>query len=193
MCAGLLGERFIPVIRDAQARGWLAPGCRVVPSRARVVGMLVESSYLRRMTRLDAAACGFALPTDIADDLGSASPYDIPLGRLLQSGQARALSSPFEAWDIGFDLAGLPPAGGRSKRIHVQATRCGRVDAIAFWWECDLVGDGADLAYRMGEQIQAAADRDEPGPDPPRQFAQRARIDAIAIGIDGGGMGLQPV
>jgi type II protein arginine methyltransferase len=50
---GLLGESFIPVLRDARARGWMVDaggddsaqqGARVVPCRARVFGQLVEST-----------------------------------------------------------------------------------------------------------------------------------------------------
>ena len=59
---GLLGENFIPVLREAANRGWLAPRCRVLPARARVYAQLVESACLRRMATLDASALGFALP-----------------------------------------------------------------------------------------------------------------------------------
>ena len=50
---GLLGENFIPVLREAANRGWFAPRCRVLPARARVYAQLVESACLRRMATLD--------------------------------------------------------------------------------------------------------------------------------------------
>ena len=177
---GLLGESFLRVIRDANARGWLAPTCRVVPCRgsnarlltsllfsfprlllscslpplkamalsrpqvpcrARVFGVLIESEYLRHMAVLSCSACGMQLPSDVAADGGSSSPYDIPLGVLLARGQARALSAPFACWEIGFELDSLPPVAGRSKRLAgVVATAAGHVDAVAFWWSCESTG-----------------------------------------------------
>ena len=102
------------------------------------------------------------LPADVAADRGSSSPYDIPLGVLLARGQARALSAPFAAWDIGFEIETLPPAAGRSKRLAgIVASCAGRVDAVAFWWTCDLDDEGRhvlDSAPAMGGAVGAGED-----------------------------------
>ena len=142
--SGLLGEQFIPALHDAHARGWLSaqPPCRVVPSRARVTAQLIESPYLAATCRLDAQRLGYQLPDGCED--GAAwriQPYDCPLATLLRTGQARALSAPFPAWEISFE--NLPPSDGRQEELLVPVTSTGLVHAIAFWWECDLDDAGS--------------------------------------------------
>ena len=174
---GLLGERFIPALRDARARGWLStsPPCVIVPARARVYAQLVESAYLRRMCRLDAApsAFGFARPEEGkrkggaatgGDDSASAealSPFDCSLGTLLRTGQARALSPPVLAWEI--DFHNLPDETGRTRLLEIEANASGEVDAMAFWWECDLDAAGdfvLDSQPRGSANANADADAD---------------------------------
>ena len=137
---GLLGEGYVTVLRDALARGWLASQPRIVPARARVFGQLVQSDALARMGRLDPSHLGCVLPTSMATDAPSASPFDCPLSILLRTGDARALSAPFAAWEIDFEA--LPPSDGRSRRLELAATASGRVDAVVFWWSCDLDREG---------------------------------------------------
>ena len=138
--SGLLGENFIEVLRDAKARGWMSPSCQVIPSRARIYGQLVESQYLRRMGLLDPNTFGHALPPDMAADTGSASPFDVPLGRLFRSGQARALSQPFVAWET-IDFHDLPPQEGRCRDFDVPLCAGGGGDGG---------GDGANEAKSGG-------------------------------------------
>ena len=92
---GLLGEAFIPVLRDAQARGWLREGCRVVPARGRVFGQLVESEYMHKLAVLDPTERGFGFhsPEKKKEDAEDAiiSPFDCSFRHLLQNRQAREL------------------------------------------------------------------------------------------------------
>ena len=149
--SSLLGEEFITVLRDAKAKGWMAEGCRVVPSRARIFAQLIESDYLARAGTVNPAsmsAClGEASPS--ADELRRAggeglpgvSPFECPLAQLLRSGQARALSDPFSGMEIDFE--NLPTAAGHSRTLTVQVTASGHVHAVVFWWECAMDRDAA--------------------------------------------------
>ena len=137
---GLLGEAFIPVLRDAKARGWMADGCRVIPARGRVFGQLVQSTYMHHLAVLDPSRKGFGFTLPEKDDNVKAnemiSPFDCSFRHLLQSGEAETLSAPFVAWD--FDFEDLPAESGRSKVLQVPVTGTGVVHAVLFWWEVGL-------------------------------------------------------
>lgn len=139
--SALLGEEFIPVLRDASRKGWLKPNCRIIPARASVYGQLVESKYLRNMGSFDEFGdFPFSVPEALKTSSQSRAPYDCPISALLASGQARFLSEPFHAWDIDFES--LPPQEGRSKILDVPVSTSGRLDAVLFFWDLFLDQEG---------------------------------------------------
>lgn len=140
---GLLGEAFIPVLRDAKRRGWMRDDCRVIPARGRVFGQLVQSSYMHHLASLDPSSEGFGFSIPLASDVACTeeliSPFDCSFRHLVQNGQAVTLSAPFVAWD--FDFEDLPAELGRSKVLKVPVSTSGKVDAVLFWWEVGLDSD----------------------------------------------------
>jgi hypothetical protein len=76
------------------------------------------------------------------------------------------------------DLAGDQTAQMRGVEQHQRA---------------DLVGDAADLAHRMGEQVEARPDRDHFRTQTARHVGQRVDVDRVAVGQDGRGVNFEPV
>ena len=135
---GLLGECYIPVLRNAKARGWMRDGCRVIPSRGRVYGQIVQSDYLNNFATLnpEKSAFGFEIPRHKMRSDGKKSPLACSLRHLLRMGYAKELSVPFVAWD--FDFENLPPECGRNHIVQVPLSRDGDINAVVFWWDVFL-------------------------------------------------------
>ena len=57
----------------------------------------------------------------------------------------------------------------------------------------DFIGDGAHLAHRMFEKVQAATHGDQLGPHFSREVTQRFNIQRVAVGIHWGRNYVQPV
>eukprot|EP00904_Undaria_pinnatifida_P007075 jgi/Undpi1/3498/HiC_scaffold_16.g06870.m1 len=137
--SGLLGERIIPVLADARARGLLAEGGRVIPQGACVYAGILESETVRRRSRL--------LP-DSPAGLSAATvrptieePYTCEdLSRL----DHRLLTSPTAVLEIDFLrdganlMASLPSAAPEysttpSRVVPVELS--GSADAVAVWFD----------------------------------------------------------
>jgi hypothetical protein len=79
---------------------------------------------------------------------------------------------------VGPDLSGDDPALVGGVEEHLGA---------------DLIGNLAHLCHRMGEKVQAAADRDDLRANRMGKVAERSKINGIAVGVDGGGVGGETV
>lgn len=140
--SALLGEDFLPTLRDSQRR-LLKPNAQVVPASATVFAQLVESIDLHHWQYLDEDAMGCKIPEDILEDCGPASPSSLPYARMLESKQIKPLSAPFECFD--FDFCHLPEQEGRCLRTTVKATSSGVVHAVVFWWSVKMDREGKSL------------------------------------------------
>lgn len=154
--SGLLGERIIPVLVDARARGLLAEGGRVVPEGACVYAAVLESETIRRRSRL-VPGSPVGLRTGQVS-IAVEEPYTCEdLSRM----EHRLLTSPAEVLEINFleDGAMLaappplvpptaPPLAWLSNRKQprrpstlLTVERAGRADAIAVWFDLWLDGE----------------------------------------------------
>jgi SAM-dependent methyltransferase len=140
--SALLGEDFLPILRDAQAR-LLTPDAKVIPARAKVYAQLVESETLHSWQYLKGDAMGCRIPADIVEDYGPANPAALDVKPLVASGCVRVLSEPFLAFD--FDFQHPPSVDGRVCRLAVPTTATGQVHAVLFWWSCDLDAAGKEV------------------------------------------------
>ena len=128
----LLGMRVIPRLRDAVACGAVAPDARVVPAVARVHAVLVEM-------RLDRVR-GF--------DLTPMNAYRWhPVAEAVQLAREphRLLSAPFQVCDVNFQAAAQTAASEAPEDdalLNVRATADGVWNAVAMWFDLDLLGDG---------------------------------------------------
>ncbi|CAM9571626.1 unnamed protein product [Scytosiphon promiscuus] len=159
--SGLLGEKIIPVLTDARARGLLAHGGRVVPEGARVYAAVIESDAVRRRSRLLPGNPAGLSVESVRPTIEE--PYTCEdLGRL----EHHLLTPPTAVLDVDFlrdgaDLVAssavpsLPSdcstADGAAPRPHVHpplaaaarspVTRSGRADAVAVWFDLWLDGE----------------------------------------------------
>eukprot|EP00960_Hanusia_phi_P055974 763116-Hanusia_phi.AAC.5 len=132
---GLLGEGMLPSLSSAQSR-LLAPDGLMIPSRADVYCMLVESPILRSQGRMNPDAhCGLKMSSDnvfIPQD-----PYLCEY--LLESGHSR-LCEPFLALTVPFDMNHSSMASTLQHRVKV--VHGGRVDALVMWYHLWLDEQG---------------------------------------------------
>jgi hypothetical protein len=140
--SGLIGEDFLPTLRDAHAR-LLKPDAVVIPASAEIWAQLIDWSGFRDWQFLDEKRLGVAVPEDIKADSGAANPHDAHLANLLSKGYAKFLSAPFKA--LSFDFKHPPSQGGRSVNLKVPVTAAGNVHAVAFWWRCTLDAEGKEV------------------------------------------------
>ncbi|CAN0156533.1 unnamed protein product [Ectocarpus sp. 4 AP-2014] len=146
--SGLLGEKIIPVLTDAKARGLLARGGRVVPEGACVYAAVLESDAVRRRSRLLPGNPGGLSSASVCPTIEEPVPCLHDLGRL----EHRLLTSPQPVLEVDFlkdgaDLMarsatcspkGVPAAPGMPppSAIANLAVKCsGRADAVAVWFD----------------------------------------------------------
>lgn len=125
---GLLGEGILGTIAHAREH-LLARDATIMPSRGRVVAQLVESEPLRRKNHV-----GKLYGFDLApfNRLSTLEYFDSRLHRH----EHRALSDPLTVFDFDFYTA---DAGPQRAELLVRPTAAGRLHAIAFWFEMELV------------------------------------------------------
>ncbi|CAN0025645.1 unnamed protein product, partial [Ectocarpus sp. 12 AP-2014] len=192
--SGLLGEKIIPVLTDARARGLLARGGRVVPEGACVYAAILESDAVRRRSRLLPGNLGGLSSASVCPTIEE--PYTCEA-----SGQSRAdigrlehrlLTSPQPVLEVDFlkdgaDLMarsamcspqdvpaapGMPP----SSAVANVAVKCsGRADAVAVWFDLWLDkerGERDVVSTRPGQ----SAPGDASGWDAAIYFADGANL-----------------
>lgn len=145
--SAVLGESVLPTLRHA-AEHLLAPGYLSVPSRLRIYGKVVESSFLQGLQglALDAPRLPF-IPDDWRNDAGDARPHEVNHSRLVMGGHVRELTAEFAALTIDFE--NLPPREGQQVVFDVQCEASGMADAVVFWWKCAMFrGDAWDHSPR---------------------------------------------
>ncbi|MET0763900.1 MAG: 50S ribosomal protein L11 methyltransferase [Blastococcus sp.] len=133
---GLIGEGVLPTLRHARS-ALLAPGGRLLPESARLVGCLVESDALSALNRV-----------------GEAGGYDVSLLNRLATGghfpvrlntwPHRLLSEPVEL--VRFDFARDRLEDGAAE-LTFPVRHDGDVHGVVAWFEMDL-GAGVRLDNR---------------------------------------------
>lgn len=159
----LLGEEVLPTIRHALAS--LAATRRlVVPARAAIYAVLVQSDTIARMSAGPSASTGMVN-----------APVNDPIEPMRVDGlrDLRMLSVPWEA--LTFNLSDLSQAPCSHRTVDVplfeSAAAAGeggqasavsgiRVDAIMFWWRATLWEgqSGADVAEDNSPQVLSSAE-----------------------------------
>ncbi len=125
---GLLGEGILGTIAHAREH-LLAPDATIMPYRARVYAQLIESVHLHRKNHVGKLH-GFDLAP--FNRLSTLEYFDSRLHRH----EHRALSEPVPVFDFDFRTADASP---QRTELRVRPTSPGRLHAIAFWFEMDLV------------------------------------------------------
>jgi type III protein arginine methyltransferase len=145
---GLLGEGWLPAMRDAWTRH-LAPDAIVIPSRACVYGQFVY--YDREFTLPSTNDIVFGTTTsastaNLLETTGRILP--VHTTKLLKSGQLTVASDVFSIFD--FDVTSpdrIPGSDGRSRTTTFESSSLrGRANAVMVWWKLWL---DADLWYEM--------------------------------------------
>lgn len=125
---GLLGEGILRTIAHAREH-LLAPDATIMPSRGRVIAQLVESVPLFRKNHVG-KLYGFDLTP--FNRLSTLEYFDSRLRRH----EHRTLSEPLQVFDFDFYTADASP---RRTTLTVRPTAVGKVHAIAFWFELELM------------------------------------------------------
>ncbi|WP_165966121.1 50S ribosomal protein L11 methyltransferase [Actinomadura sp. 7K534] len=125
---GLLGEGILGTIAHAREH-LLAPDATIMPSRGRIIAQLVESEQLFRKNHV-----GKLYGFDLApfNRLSTLEYFDSRLHRH----EHRTLSDPLTVFDFDFRTADATPRGNE---LRVRPTAAGRLHAIAFWFEMELL------------------------------------------------------
>lgn len=126
---GLIGEGILPSIRHARAE-LLSPGGVMLPRRARLLGLLLQSENAVNLNRVGSAS-GF----DVSRLNSFATPGHFPIR--LHTWPHRALSEPVELVSFDFSADPLDPGGCK---LAVPVRESGTVHGLAAWFEMDLGG-----------------------------------------------------
>lgn len=125
---GLLGEGILGTIAHAREH-LLTAEATIMPCRGRIIAQLVESERLHRKNHV-----GKLYGFDLApfNRLSTLEYFDSRLHRH----EHRALSEPLPVFDFDFYTADARP---QRTELRVRPTAAGRLHAIAFWFEMDLL------------------------------------------------------
>ena len=144
---GLLGEGVLHTMRDATCR-LLAPAGEVLPRGAAVYVMAIELRPPEVASELD-LGCVERLRRG-GGTYGCVRLHTVSHSRL--SAPAEAMRFDFSAVAPGGDDGG-DGGGAREVRLQLPATRRGRCNAIAWWFDLDL-GDGEILSAAPGAKVR---------------------------------------
>ena len=156
---GLLGEGLLGTIAHAREH-LLAPDATIMPSRGRIIAQLVESEALHRKNHV-----GKLYGFDLApfNRLSTLEYFDSRLHRH----EHRVLSEPVPVFDFDFRTADARP---RRTGLRVQPTAAGRLHAVVFWFEMELlpgitVGNppGRDSHWKQAVQCLPVPPHVQPG------------------------------
>lgn len=124
---GLIGEGILPTIRHAR-KHLLAPGGRLLPERARIIGAALESSAVVRLNKVTTVA-GFNV--EALNQLSTEGHFPVRL----HTWPHRFLSEPIEV--VGFDFATGSLEDGEVA-LRVQSNADGTAHGFVLWFEMDL-------------------------------------------------------
>lgn len=142
---GLLGEGWLPTMRDAWQRN-LQPDCTVLPRSARVYAQLVEAKWLqdycgpRDFSHKDTEV-RFCL--DSSGTTALVDPLDVVLPvnaeYLIRTNKINILSEPWIAFDIDVsDPSVIPDPNGRQFSHSVVAATSGTLHGILVYWDLEV-------------------------------------------------------
>ena len=125
---GLLGEGILGTIAHAREH-LLAPDATIMPSRGRIIAQLIESEPLHRKNHV-----GKLYGFDLApfNRLSTLEYFDSRLHRH----EHRTLSEPMTVFEFDFYTADARP---QRTELTVQPTAAGKMHAVAFWFEMELL------------------------------------------------------
>ncbi|KAK6741870.1 hypothetical protein RB195_009627 [Necator americanus] len=132
----LIGEGALRTFKEA-LENLVQPSCRVVPSRARVWVVPVESEFLTKYNRIPRICEG---DQPLGDCPGTAAVYDVQLSQV-HSHQFTRLSEPILAFSFDFESSDSIIYDETFDKI-VTCKESGRIDAIMMWWDLDMDGKG---------------------------------------------------
>lgn len=164
--SGLLGEGWLPALRDAWERH-LTENAVVVPQRARVFAQLVEGDCLSKywgphesLPNVDGQTMILSTSRRKSDVLlgggGRGSGIHIPVhAERLLSGEepwrVRPLSNPIPVLDLDVSSkASIPGPEGTSQTQTFTPVASGTAHGVLFWWELDL-WDGMTYSTKVGK------------------------------------------
>src|ERR1044072_4359569 len=124
---GLLGEGIVPSIAHARAN-LLTEDAQIVPCRATVYAMVVESPRLRNLNFVKTAA-GFDV--SLINHYATACYFPVRLAAF----EYTALTDPFEVFNFDFANGAIVPA---PKTLPVRSKRDGTAQRIIFWFSMEL-------------------------------------------------------
>jgi tetratricopeptide (TPR) repeat protein len=151
---GLLGEYVLPVIGHARQE-LLAPDAIVLPGRASVWMMAIDSTEIREFYYADNAnTCGFDVES--FNRFAKRDYEQLAIRRF----RHRALTPPTKVLDFDFHH----DVPDRDLLLRVPVTDGGRLDAWAFWFELDFDGEtcfdtgplGPETCWSQAVQVEAA-------------------------------------
>ncbi|CAN8070360.1 unnamed protein product [Agarophyton chilense] len=137
--SALLGEGCLQSIKHAHEH-LLRQNAVVIPAKATVFGVALNSDFLSRFFRLPSH---FPLhrssegPKCIGYSMGIPIHMDV-----LRDDQFKVLSDPFQVFTFDFSRACISSCLNRKKTVHVPRNTPGRADVVMTWWELDLCGNG---------------------------------------------------
>ncbi|VDO81238.1 unnamed protein product [Heligmosomoides polygyrus] len=132
----LIGEGALRTFKEALT-SHVQPGCRVVPSLARVWVQPVRSGFLSKFNRVPRLSEG---DCPLGECPGTSAVFDVQLSQL-KPHQFSRLTEPMLAFSFNFESAESIVYDESFDRSAV-CIESGQVDAIMMWWDLDMDGMG---------------------------------------------------
>lgn len=153
MDAGLYGEGILPTLLDAKKR-LLRPGGILIPNRAKIYGMLVQSDEIRRSVSVKSSR-NSQYPVLVSEYTQEAvrlsSSGDPYVSEYMSKTPFTPLSRNFQLDEICFnDLNSLEQHSDNfNLTLTIPVTTAGRLDGVVSWFEVELY-DGITLQTGIG-------------------------------------------
>ncbi|KAM3724053.1 Protein arginine N-methyltransferase [Dirofilaria immitis] len=143
----LIGEGALRTFKEAHQK-LAKPGCRVVPSSARVLLVPVQSDFLMRFHRLPSR--NLKVPESSKLCPGAGAIHDIHLSEVPNE-KICVLAEPFVAFSFDFeDGPSIKYNETLIKTFYAQSD--GIFEAILMWWELDMDGTGQNILSTAPER-----------------------------------------
>ncbi|KAH7731349.1 CRE-PRMT-2 protein [Aphelenchoides avenae] len=134
----LIGEGALRTFKEA-LETLVQPGCRVIPSSAKVFVMPVQSELLRKFNKLPSI-----LQRDANCD-GTAAVFDVQLSAFDKT-DVVAACDPFVAFSFNFENSEeIVYDESVVREAIVQHHETLKVDAVLMWWDLDMDGSGKNI------------------------------------------------
>ncbi|VDM12327.1 unnamed protein product, partial [Wuchereria bancrofti] len=136
----LIGEGALRTFKEAHQK-LVKPGCRVVPSSARVLVVPVQSDFLMRFHQLPSRH--FKVPEISKRCPGAGAIHDIHVSEVPEE-EIRVLAEPFVAFSFDFE-DGCSINYNETVVRTFNAELDGTFEALLMWWELDMDGTGQNI------------------------------------------------